>query len=408
MGFTIEQGCPQCGAALQLEETDRILSCPYCDVKSVIYSPDYFRYVLPDNAPGKELIYAPYLRFKGAVYFCRGMALGHRIIDITHLGLEFNGIPASLGLRPQAMKLRFIRPGQDGVFLRFSLKAMDILTRAARLTSGPSRQKVLHRAFIGETMSIIYLPMYLDGNRLFDGILNRPVTSLPGGREDLNSMIIKKQAWGPGFISTLCPQCGWRLEGDRDSVVLLCSNCATAWEIREGSLKHVNLLFVKGRKEGLLYIPFWRITARVKGIDIETFSDFIRVTNQPVITDDARGKRDMNFFSPAFKIRPKIFLNLAKQFTVLQPDFIGEETFKGKQLHPVTLPREEAVQALKVILASCAVNRKNIYPNLPGISFEIKETTLVYMPFVQGPNDMIQEETGIAINRPSLRFGRSM
>jgi hypothetical protein len=408
MGFTIEQGCPQCGAILQLEETDRILRCPYCDVKSLLFSPDYFRYVLPDNAPDRELVYAPYLRFKGVVYFCWDMTLDHRIVDITHLGLELKNIPVSLGLRPQAMRLRFVRPEQRGSFLKFSLKAIDILTIAARLSSGPSSEDVLHRAFIGKTMSIIYLPMYLDGNMLFDGVLNRPVVSLPRGIEDLEPLKIKNPGWGPKFIPALCPKCGWKLDGERDSVVLLCNNCNTAWAIREGSLKGINISIVGGMDTKSLYIPFWRLTAKVKGVDIDDFSDFVRVTNQPMIVNDTRGKRDMNFFSPAFKLRPNFFLNLARQFTILQMDFTGEEIFAEKNMFPVTLPVTEAIQALKVILAATAVNRKNIFPNLPRINFEIKEVTLVYMPFIQGPNDLVQEDTGIALNRPGLEFGRRM
>jgi hypothetical protein len=408
MGFTIEHGCPQCGAALEMDESDHILSCPYCDVKSFLYSQDYFRYVLPDNAPKKELIYAPYLRFKGVVYFCSNTTLDYRIVDITRLGIELKSIPTSLGLRPQAMKLRFVKPELNGSFLKFSLKATDILTSAAKLSSGPSEQPILHRAFIGETMSIIYLPMYIEGNMLFDGILNRPMVKLPRGREDLEPLLAKTSGWGPRFISTLCPQCGWKLDGERDSVVLLCKNCHTAWEIKEGRLDRVNLSIVKGRDARILYIPFWRISASVKGVDIDSFSDFVRVTNQPMIISNERGSKDMNFFSPAFKLRPNFFLNLARQFTILQRDFTGEETFEEKEMYAVTLPKSEAVQALKIILAGSAVNVKNIFPNLPKINFVIKELTLVYLPFEQGPNDMIQEDTGICINRPSLEFGRRM
>jgi hypothetical protein len=408
MGLTIEHGCPQCGAALEFDETDHILLCPYCDVKSFLYSRDYFRYVLPDNAPRKELIYAPYLRFKGVVYFCSNTTLDYRIVDITHLGLELKSIPLSLGVRPQAMKLRFVKPESKGFFLKFSLKAADIVAAAARLSSGSSKEETLHRAFIGETMSIIYLPLYLDGNKLFDGVLNRQIAFLPRGMEDLAPMTMKNPGWGPRFIAALCPRCGWKLEGERDSVVFLCKNCHTGWEIEEGSLRSISISLAKGRNAESRYIPFWKITACVNGVDIKTFSDFIKITNQPLIVDEARGGKDMNFFSPAFKIRPNFFLNLARQLTILQMDFMVDEDLSQNNIYPVTLPGTEATQALKVILASTAVNRQNIFPDLPKISFEIKALNLVYIPFAQGPNDLIQEETGICINRASLEFGRRM
>jgi len=438
MGLTIQHGCPQCGAALELDETDRLIRCPFCGTKNLLHSPDYFGYVLPDKAPDRELIYAPYLRFKGVVYFCKGMILDHRILDITHLGFDLKGIPASLGVRPQAMKLRFVMPEQRGRFLRYSLKTTDILLQAAKLTSDTSKDNpyekatvlgnsfisysisissitlseekagILHRAFIGETISIIYLPMYLEGNRLFDAVLNRPIASLPRGQEDLEPLITQNPGRGPGFISTLCPKCGGAMDGERDSVALLCRNCHTLWEFVEGDWKRIDFTVVRGRDAGCLYIPFWRITAGVKGVDMETFSDFIRITNQPMVVSMERGKREINFFCPAFKIKPNFFLNLARQFTILQMDFTGNETFEKKDIFPVTLPESEAVQALKVILASSAVNKKNIFPKLPRINFEIKGLSLVYIPFVQGQNELIHEDTGMAINRASLEFGRRM
>jgi hypothetical protein len=408
MGLVIEYGCPQCGAPIQLDETDHLISCPFCGVTNILSSKDYLRYVLPDRVQGKQLIFAPYLRFKGVVYFCNSTTVDFRIVDITHLGLNFKGVQTSLGLRPQAMKLKFVKPDVAGTFLKFSLKAADIVAAAAKLCAWQTRDAILHRAFIGETMSIIYLPFYLDGNKLFDAVLNRQIAFLPNGIKDIEPMTMQNPGWGPKFAAALCPRCGWKLEGEHDSVVLLCRSCHTTWEIEEGNLKGVDVAFADGGDGGCIYVPFWKITANVNGIDIKTFSDFMRVTNQPFIVDEDRGNKEMNFFSPAFKIRPNLFLNLARQFTILQMDFSGEKDIAEKNLYPVTLPKTEAIQALKVILASTAVNRKNIFPNLPQINFEIKGVTLVYLPFTDVPGDMIHEDTGICINRPSLDFGRRM
>jgi DNA-directed RNA polymerase subunit RPC12/RpoP len=409
MGLTIEHGCPQCGAPIQLDETDHLISCPFCGVKNILFSKDYLRYVLPDKAKDKQLIFAPYLRFKGVVYSCNNTAVDHRIVDITHLGLDFKGIQKSLGVRPQAMKMKFVKPDMVGTFLKFSLKAADIIAAAAKLSSGQSKDVILHRAFIGETMSIIYLPLYMDGNKLFDAILNRQIAFLPNGLKDMEPLAMKNPGWGPKFAAALCPRCGWKLEGEHDSVVLLCRNCHTSWEIEVGGLKSVDVALAEESDGGCLYIPFWKIAANVNGVDIKTFSDFMRITNQPFIVNEDRGNKEMNFFSPAFKIRPNIFMNLARQLTILQMDFsTGKDNLADKPVSPVTLPKTEAIQALKVILAGAAVNRKNIFPFLPQISFEIKGVTLAYIPFTDVPGDMIHEDTGICINRPSMDFGRRM
>jgi Zn finger protein HypA/HybF involved in hydrogenase expression len=408
MGFTIEQDCPQCGGPVELDETDRLLRCPYCDVKSYLFAKDYYRYQLPNISPEKDIIYAPYLRFKGTVYFCKGLTIGHRIIDITHLGLELDNIPVSLGLRPQAMKMRFVTPETQGSFLKFSIKPTDILTKAGKLTSGSSGEQILHRAFIGETMSLIYLPMYIEGDRLFDGVLNRPIATLPRGHDDLESLITKNSRWKMEFIPTLCPQCGWTLEGERDSVVMTCSNCHSAWEVVEGKFVRVTLSVAAGQDKDRLYLPFWKISARAKGIEIESFSDFIRITNQPRVIDDESGKEVMSYWSPAFKIRPKLFLNLSRQLTVSQRRFQEEETISGKRIYPVTLQRSEAVQALKIILASSAVYKKNVLPHLPRISFEIKSSVLVFLPFTETNHDMIQQDMGISVNKQGIEFGRQL
>ncbi|MEA2039261.1 MAG: hypothetical protein U9N82_05465 [Thermodesulfobacteriota bacterium] len=105
MGFTVEQECPQCGAPIELDETDHVLHCPYCGINNFLFAPHYYRFVLQHKAPDKKIIYVPYLRFKGNVYFCMDRTVSHRIVDITHVGVSFKSFPISLGVRPQAMKV---------------------------------------------------------------------------------------------------------------------------------------------------------------------------------------------------------------------------------------------------------------------------------------------------------------
>lgn len=68
MGFTVEQECPQCGAPTELEETDHLIRCPYCNVKKFLYARDYFRFLLPHKTSDKAILYAPYMRFRGKVF----------------------------------------------------------------------------------------------------------------------------------------------------------------------------------------------------------------------------------------------------------------------------------------------------------------------------------------------------
>jgi DNA-directed RNA polymerase subunit RPC12/RpoP len=408
MGFTVEQACPQCGATIELDETDHLLLCPYCNVKNFLFPTDYFRFVLPNKTPDKELIYAPYLRFKGNVFYCQGRTVGHRVVDITHVGLKFKGIPLSLGLRPQAMKLKFLEPGKEGsTVLRFSLKATDILAKAGRIPSSSS-DEVFHRAYIGETLSLIYLPLFLEGNRLFDAVLNRPIADIPEGEDSIAQAEIKNPRWKLHFIATLCPHCGWNLEGERDSVVLTCHNCQTAWAASKARFEQVNFMIVPGGGRDSVYLPFWKTSAIAEGLEINSFADFIRITNQPRVVGKEWEREPMSFWSPAFKIRPKVFLHLSRQFTVTQKPFQGEKEIGNRKLYPVTLPQTEAIQAMKMTLAASALHKKDVLPLLPRVNFRVLDSTLVYLPFSDNGNEMVQQEMRASINKNTLEFGRRL
>ena len=114
----IEHQCPQCGGPITLEEADHLIDCEFCKVKSFLVARDLFRYMLPHKAPeNRELVYVPYWRFKGMLFSCIEDEIKKKIIDVSHQGLESGHFPASLGLRSQTLKLRFVTPEAEGRFL---------------------------------------------------------------------------------------------------------------------------------------------------------------------------------------------------------------------------------------------------------------------------------------------------
>jgi DNA-directed RNA polymerase subunit RPC12/RpoP len=406
MALRVEQECPQCGAPAALEETDHLLRCPYCNVKSFLFAPDYFRLVLPHKAPDKKIIYAPYLRFKGNVYLCQDQTIGHRVVDITHLGAPLKGLPVSLGLRPQAMKMKFVTPDMADSFLRCSLSVADILARVGKHTSSSGSGQLFHRAYIGEAVSLIYLPLFVKERTVFDAITKQPIVKLSQGQDVFGSAIENNPQWRLTFMATLCPHCGWDLDGERDSVILTCGNCSTAWEASEGRFVRVSLIVVPGRRESTMYLPFWKITAGAKGMEINSYADFIRVTKQPRVVQRHWENQNMTFWSPAFKIRPKIFLHLSSKLTISQKDFDTKEEIPKQDLYPVTMPQSEAAQSMKLTLASSAMTKRKTFPLLPRVSFTVKDSTLVYLPFTDTGHDMVQQHMRISINKKALEFGR--
>ncbi len=406
MGFRVKQECPQCGAPVQLEETDRILQCPYCNVKSFLFSREPFRFVLPHKGQSQEILYVPYLRFRGVVYACQARGVRYRIVDITRLAVPLKRFPISLGLRPQAMHMRFVSQKTEGSFLKCFVTTSEMLAKAEKPSLAGISEEIFHRAYVGEAISLIYLPLYFKKGALFDAITNRPVARLPRQREKFSSITENVPSWELKFLATLCPRCGWNLEGQKDSVVMLCSNCQSAWEAQRERFVPVDFAVVESDQNDATYVPFWRMSIRTEGIDINSFADFMRITNQPKVIRESWHRKNMAFWAPAFKMRPKLFLAISRHLTLTQEQLEGEKTFPGRIRHPVTLPLSEAIQGIKVTLADATVNKRKILPRLPEVKTAVKGARLIYLPFDKTAHELIQPHTGLAINRKSLEFGR--
>ena len=55
-GLHLSHQCPQCGAPVELDETDRIFACPSCQVRLFIHAGGPLRYYLK---PGDDVQDAP-------------------------------------------------------------------------------------------------------------------------------------------------------------------------------------------------------------------------------------------------------------------------------------------------------------------------------------------------------------
>ena len=80
----------------------------------------------------------------------------------------------------------------------------------------------------------------------------------------------------------------------------------------------------------------------------------------------------------------------------------------GNRLFPVTLPLKEAVQSLKSIVAAATVNKKDVLPQLPELSFEVKRTSLVFLPFEDTGHDLVQEHSSLAVASSVVQTGRKL
>jgi hypothetical protein len=404
----VEQECPQCGGALEMDAAERLLRCRFCNVQSFLSNTGPLHFILPRRQPDPYTIYAPYLRFKGAIYSCMNNRIEYRLTDISAQGVRLPFLPASLGLRPQAIKMRFATPGFSGSFLKRSMHGDEILKQAAK-NLHIHDEAVLHQAFVGDVLNIIYLPLSIQDGEIIDGMVESPLVQIPPDSTPFSDVEIDRCTWKPLFLPALCPQCGWNLEGEPDSVVLLCTNCNTAWQAGGGTFSDVRVKVTPSKNKDALFLPFWNYHVTVKGVKLDSFADFIRITNQALVIQPEWDDMEFLFVCPAFKVRPHDFLRLGTQMTISRRFAVEtSEAIPAKNLHPVTLAHSDADRSLKVILANSAVSRSNIFPHLPEIQFEIKEHFLHYLPFEKTSHELRQADLGVTINQRVLNYGRSL
>ena len=364
------------------------------------------RFVLPPKADDGDFIYAPYLRCKGSAYSCHDNQVSFRLVDFTILGTPINKIPESLGVRPQAMKMKFATPNPNAIFLKNFIQTNAAVEQVAKRTGTSLNNQILHRAFIGETISLIYLPLVSKDDHLFDAVTDDPLTEFINPASELEQLTSHNYDWKPGTIPNICPECGWDLSGNRDSVVMSCKNCESFWEARGKSFRRVAFSTYACRDNNAIFLPFWKIQVREDTLPINSLADFIRVTNQPIAVRDGWAGMPMNIWVPAFKITPKIFLRLGSRLTIGQRLLIPEEKYPELPIQPINLHRKEAIQSLKIILASAAANKRDIISKLSQISFSVEGIELALIPFTDNAYSLYNEETKLNVNKQTLKYGR--
>jgi hypothetical protein len=303
------------------------------------------------------------------------------------------------------MKLCFATHKLSGDFLKCFCSVEQTIERAGALHKIERDQQLFHRAYIGETVSLIFQPLFLEGNKLGDAVSGDLLANLPQGLGSLSRAIDPSPPLDLNFIPTICPQCGWNLSAANDSVVLTCGNCHTAWAADKNKFSRIECVSMPCADAETIFLPFWKIGLDFEGIELESFADLARLANLPVVPKTDWQNRKIHFWIPAFKVRPKIYLRLATQLSTTTEEVDGEQIIPEKS-YPVNMPYQEALESVKVVLANCAARPKSLLPRLPDIKITATSTTLFYLPFDNSGYDLRQEETRVSLNRQILAWGK--
>lgn len=436
----IEHRCPQCDGPVVLDETDRLLICPFCKTKLCIQPRDYLRYCFSARGPLlEEVLFVPYWRFKGIRFLCKTSRIQEGIIDKTTLAVDSRHFAQTLGIRPQTLKLKFVQPAENARFIkpdisfdRSSVETKQTVvyetvtiheTRFVRLgTEGNYREvpetrrelkeeRIYHEAFIADTMSLIYTPVFIRNGRFYDAVLNEPLQGSPSIDESLPYEVFSG-GWEVGFLPTLCPNCGWDTIAERDSCVLLCKTCNSAWESKIQGLKQVGFATAVPDKASNCtpgqYLPFWRIRADVEGVELGCYADLVRLGNLPKAIQPQWEEPPFFFWAPAFKMTPSVYRRMSKQFTIANFPGGFDDRLPDAPIHPVNLPLEDAVESLVTIIADLGINKKKVLPLLPDIKIKVAEALLVLFPFTETDHEYTLPDIKCGFMKNALQWGRNI
>ncbi len=407
--FIIEHQCPQCGAPAELEETDRLIRCEFCRVGSYLTMSKFFRYAIPHKAPaGADVIYYPYWRFKGMLFSCLNGKIENRFMDVSQQALQSHHFPINIGFRGQTQKLRFAAVEEEAAFIKPQIPFEKVLEDWTRQYSARFRGDILHQDYIGETYSLIYAPYYLK-KHVFDGVLNQPASSMKVDQIEDGLLQTDTPRWPIHFLATLCPQCGWDLDGDRDSLTLTCGNCETVWWSKKGQLSQLKTAHVPRSGPEWIYLPFWRIQSDIDTITLDSYADLIKVANLPKVVQPGWEQKPFYFWNPAFKVRPQSYLTIATNVTLNQPvDAFEAGLPKKANLHAVNLPLREAVESLKLNLANFMKPREKQWQLLPRTDIKARRFLLIYIPFKDTHHELVQPDLNLALSKNMLAHAKNL
>ena len=368
----------------------------------------FFRYLLPHPVvENEEVLYFPYWRFKGMLFFCGPTSIQQRFVDISQQAVASSYFPFSVGVRSQAMKIRFVTPDTVGRFLKPRLEYQELFGSFEQRFARSLPKPIIHQSQVGETLSLIYSPFYVK-EKLYDAILGKPVSEMLPEEFDSADFAETDPRGHIHFVSTLCPNCGWDLEGERDALILRCRNCNSAWYPVGKKLKQMKFAHIADQGEHTVYLPFWRIRADLTGLKLNSYADLIKVANLPKAVQNEWHEIAFRFWIPAFKLRPRIFLRLASQITVVQPHNDLVPKFPDRRIYASNLPVEEAIECLKLTLASFMTPRKILAEKLPQIKATPKSVSLIFLPFNESHHEFIQPDYQIAINKNVMALSKNL
>lgn len=400
MGGGIEHACPQCGAPVELADTSPLFDCPFCRARlAMVHHGPPALYLPPQPELAAAPVFLPYWRIKGIALGADIPGVEGRLFDASLMARsDLPAAAVTLGLRPQAMNLRFVEPQTPGTFLPPTQDA-TALRRAQ--TAMPGKLT----ACLAQSTTLVFQPLAVVDDRLVDGVSGDDLGPAP------QPFPPKTEPFTPAlsFQPALCPGCAMELAGEAESRIQLCHHCQTVWELTDQGIVPCTARFAPPPAEGVsVWLPFWAMGVRTEGFSLQTWADLVELTGLPRVVQPWMRSRAFLFRVPAFKIRPDLFMLLTQQASLSPLATAPAEPLPREPLYPATLAPAEASRILAVALAALAPARKRLFERIRGGRIRPVAYAVEYLPFLRTPTDLLLPDLNFALPASALTWARHL
>jgi hypothetical protein len=133
----------------------------------------------------------------------------------------------------------------------------------------------------------------------------------------------------------------------------------------------------------------------------------VKTANMAKVVQAGWEEKPFRFWTPAFKIRPDDFLFFSRNMTLSQPpkEYVAELP-QGEVL-PVTMPLPDAVESLKINLASF-IKPPKMLQVLDTVQIKAKSVVLVYIPFQKSGKELFQPAFNLRTNKTLLEYAKNL
>ncbi len=424
--------CPQCGARVELELGDPLLQCDFCKT-SLYIRPEsgIFSYILPPvKATGSShdsIVHLPYWRLKGLRFrLLKDKRLKANHVDASLPALSRLTALPSLGISTQLAPLMLNTNKLDfGQNLYPATKALQLMD--ARIEAGLLEHPI-SSFILGEKLSLIMAPFELmestkerlalrslwtnqDSITVIKDIRAiKYIQKIQEGAEENEKSETKNQA--VSFIPLICPECANDLPPLSHVSALFCNSCHRLWALsKDRYLPQKAKILGFAPSSNATYLPFYHFRLNLTGFPVSHRLGLLSYLFPYKKFPENFSEEPIQLVVPAFSVAPTLFMNLGKRLSSSDISFTGtKKTYRMRLRNAwgINFSVHSAIQFLPILLLSLIKGKKKLTSALKKTTFRITGIDLFFMPFEKKGRELIETQTGLAIQAAALRYGLNL